>query len=203
MRRDEAKIRNLTARPRAGRLRVGEGGVSMADPRVREAAMRRLLFLPVIASCAATSAFADEAVQRIQACIEAKAPEGLPTAGPLLERMKKEMEGGPQACIGLVQKACEATGAPTETCVARETRAWLAALTRDGLTGRRAAVWRKGVGAVRAQAVALCEASAAMSAWGGRTVGEKGRYGFGLNSACVRDAVAQQVLIVLVNGRGA
>jgi hypothetical protein len=162
----------------------------------------RLSFLPLLLALAAP-AHADPAVERIQTCVSQKAPEGLPTDGPLRARMLKEMEGGPQACIGLVQKDCEAAGKPREACVASETRAWLAALETRDLTGKRAAVFRKGAGAIRAQAVALCEAAAAMSAWGGETVASKGRYGFGLDSSCVRDAVAQQALVILVNGRGA
>ena len=162
----------------------------------------RLSFLPLLLALAAP-AHADPAVERIQTCVDQKAPEGLPTSGPLRERMMKEMEGGPQACVGLVQQAWEASGKPREACVALETKAWLAALETRDLTGKRAAVFRKGVGAIRAQAVALCEAAAAMSAWGGETVAAKGRYGFGLESACVRDAVAQQALVILVNGRGA
>ena len=164
--------------------------------------MFRLAALIAFALVAAP-AFAQSPVERIQTCVEQKAPEGLPTDGPLRARMLKEMEGGPQACIGLVQKDCEAAGKEREACVAAETRAWLAALETRDLTGKRAAVWRKGVGAIRAQAIALCEASAAMSAWGGQTVAAKGRYGFGAGSVCVRDAVAQQALVILVNGRGA
>lgn len=165
--------------------------------------MRRLALSFALALAAAAPAYADPAVDRIQACIEDKAPEGLPTDGPLRERMLKAMEGGPQACVGLVQKECEASGKDQDVCVARETNAWIAALSRSDLKGKRAAAYRKGAAAVKAQALALCEAAAAGSAWGGAKVESNGRYGFKSSDRCVRDAVAAQVLIVLVNGRGA
>lgn len=165
--------------------------------------MRRLALSLALTLAAAAPAYADQAVERIQACIDDKAPEGMPTDGPLRERMMKAMEGGPQACVGLVQKDCEASGKDQDVCVARETNAWLAALSRPDLKGKRAAAHRKAALAVKAQAIALCEAAAADSAWGGEKVESKGRYGFKPGDRCVRDAVAAQALIILVNGRGA
>ena len=149
--------------------------------------MKHLFTLVAVLLAAGLSpARADEAVERIQACIDMKAPEGMPLAGELRDRMEKEMAGGPQACIGLVQNDCIAAGRERDACVARETNAWLAALTRDDLKGKRAAVWRKGVAAVKAQAVALCESAAAGSAWGGEKGASKGRFGFKTGDLCVR-----------------
>lgn len=153
-------------------------------------------------SAGAMSAGADPARARIEACLEDKAPEGLPTEGPLRDKMVKAMEGGPQACVGLVEQECRSAGGDRKACVAQETAAWLSALARPDLAGKRAAVWRKAAIAVKAQAIALCEASAAGSAWGGEKVAAQGRYGFKVGDACVRDAVAGQALILLVNARG-
>ena len=140
-------------------------------------------------------------------CVAGKAgPEGdLPPPGPVRDRIVKEMEGGPQACIGRVSGPCEAAAGPDARCVQRESRAWLNTMVLE--TGgrwhaRNKAVWTRAASTVQAQAVALCEAAAAISAWGGAAVTKKGKYGFSLNDRCVRDGIAQQVLILLVHSRG-
>ena len=140
-------------------------------------------------------------------CVADKAgPEGdLPPSGPARDRIVKAMEGGPRTCIGLIAAPCETAAGPDARCVRRESRAWLNTIileTGRRLPARNKAVWGRAVSAVQAQAVALCEAAAAISAWGGAAVTKKGKYGFSLDDRCVRDGIAEQALILLVRSRG-
>jgi hypothetical protein len=143
----------------------------------------------------------------IQACVSAKAgPEGdLPPEGPVRQRIMKEMEGGVQACVGVLQANCQAAGGEADACRTRESRAWLEALRLDAGATRNQknrAIWTNAATRIRGQAIAMCEGAAAISAWGGARVAQRGRYGMSLADACVRDAIAQQALIMLVNARG-
>ena len=145
--------------------------------------------------------------QTIHTCVSAKAgPEGdLPPEGPVRTRILKEMEGGVQACIGMLQANCQAAGGAADACRTRESRAWLEALRLDAGATRNQqnrAIWTNAAIRIRGQAIAMCEGAAAISAWGGERVARRGRYGMSLSSECVRDAIAQQALIMLVNARG-
>jgi|GEM_PF-2757625 len=153
---------------------------------------------------AASTARAD--AEALLECVSRKAgPEGdLPPAGELRSRMLKEMEGGPQACVGQVRQVCVEAGGDHHDCSRRETAAWLEALKRDPGDGRAAnhGKWLAAVRPIRGQAVALCQGAAALSAWGYDTVRRTGSYDAGLLAGCVMDAVAQQALILLVTVRG-
>lgn len=145
--------------------------------------------------------------EALQACVEEKAgPESdLPASGPLREKLVKQMEGGPQACVFLVRNACKAAGGDYDACAARESRGWLKAVAEvkgEHLPEKNRAVWRAASGRLQAQAVAICEATAALSAWGAETVTRKGKFGMGLTHPCVAEAIAQQAIIMLVQVRG-
>ena len=140
-------------------------------------------------------------------CVSTKAgPEGdLPPPGALRTRMLKEMEGGTQACIGLIRRACVEAGGDHQACSRRETAGWLEALKRDDPNDNRKANiprWNAGVKNIRGQAGALCQGAAALSAWGYETVRSKGSYSTEDLSGCIMEAVAQQSLIMLVHVRG-
>ena len=181
--------------------------------------MKTLLLILAVCLCAAaplnvkaqtgqgkiTQAQADS--ETLAWCVADKAgPEGdLPPSGPARDRIVKQMEGGPRACIGLIAAPCEAAAGPDARCVRRESRAWINTMILENgrrLPARNRAVWGRAVSAVQTQAVALCEAAAAISAWGGAAVTKKGKYGFSLNDRCVRDGIAEQALILLVQSRG-
>lgn len=174
--------------------------------RALSAALLLVAVMALPGGAAAQSTAAADAEQ-IASCVSTKAgPEGdLPPAGPLRDRFLKEMEGGPAACIKLVQNACDKAGGAVNACIARESRAWLRALALDKdtpATARSKAIWSAAASRIRAQAIALCEGAAALSAWGGETVKQKGKYGMDLGNGCVRDAIAQQAIILLVHVRG-
>jgi hypothetical protein len=139
-------------------------------------------------------------------CVAKKAgPEGdIPQSGPMRAQILKEMEGGPQACIGIIETPCERAGGDALRCLGREARAWKETLSDDhaSVGARNRAIWRAAAARTTGQAMALCEAAAAISAWGSEKVTAKGKYGFTLESKCVRDGLAQQAILLLVNARG-
>lgn len=142
---------------------------------------------------------------RIAECVAIKAgPEGdLPPAGPRRDAIVMQMNGGPQACIGLIKEACAGGQSDPGDCFSRESSAWIRALDFDSLRpARNRAAWRRATASIRAQAIRLCEGAAALSAWGADVVRHNGRYGFTVRAECVRDAIAQQALLMLVNVRG-
>lgn len=144
--------------------------------------------------------------RELVACVSMKdGPEGdLPPAGALRSKILKEMEGGTQACIGLVRKACVEEGGEHQACSRRETAAWLDALKLDPKDSRSAnhPKWTVAAKAIRGQAHALCQGAAALSAWGYDTVRRTGSYSTENLSGCIMDGVAQQALIMLVKVRG-
>ena len=164
----------------------------------------------VLALAVASPAFAAQAdadADTLIDCVGRKAgPEGdLSPAGPLRERFLKEMEGGTQACVGFVAKACQSAGGDARACARRETAAWLKALARTGEDVNRSAnlaKWTAPAKRIRAQAASLCEGAAAMSAWGYERVKTKGRYGEEDLARCIMKGVAQQALLMLEEVRG-
>ena len=149
-------------------------------------------------------------VQAIHACINLKSPEGEPPkeGSPEHEKMMKETEGGPQACAGSVAAACQTAGGEEETCVLREATAWLASTTLDKATetkfgAKNAGVYKAASAKIMANAVALCKAAAAVSAWGADAIKTNSKeLVFDLSHPCVYEAIVQQSLIILVNKRG-
>ena len=148
-------------------------------------------------------------VQAIHACINLKSPEGeLPPEGPEREKVMKESEGGPQSCVGSVIEACQKAGGNEEACMLREATAWLASTNIDKATetkfgARNAAAYKAASTKIMANAVALCRAAAAVSAWGAEAIKTNSRdLVFDLMQPCVFDAIVQQSLIILVNKRG-
>lgn len=144
--------------------------------------------------------------QQLAECVNRKAgPEGdLPSPGALRTKILKEMEGGPQACIGLIRTACLEAGGDRLVCSRRETAGWLEALKPDPADGRKAnhPKWNAAVKNVRGQAHALCQGAAALSAWGYDKVRTSGSYSTDHLSGCIMEAVAQQAMIMLVHVRG-
>ena len=148
-------------------------------------------------------------VQMIHACINTKSPEGeLPAEGPEREKIMKETEGGPQACVGSVIEACQKAGGNEEACLLREATAWLASTNLDKPTetkfgAKNVGVYKAASTKIMANAVALCKAAASVSAWGGDAIKTNSRdLVFDLMQPCVFDAIVQQSLIILVNKRG-
>lgn len=163
--------------------------------------------------CGALSApaFAQGAsgVQTIIDCVDRKSPEGIPASGPLREKILREMQGGPQACIGVIRNACERAKRPFDECIRLEATAWLRALQLDADSrkqygAKNIAVYDAGVKRIEANAVALCRSAAAVSAWGGDMIKTgKMTVKFDRSHRCVMEMIAQQALAVLVNRRGA
>lgn len=172
--------------------------------------MLRAGLLAVVLACsvpgvAAAQAAADAAALAV--CIDEKSgPEGdLPSSGPKREKLLKQMEGGTQACLFLVRNACKEAGGDPDACTARESKAWLKAVADvkgEHLPEKNRTVWRAAGGRLQAQAIAICEATAALSAWGAEKVTQKGRFGMGLSHPCVAEAIAQQAIIMLSQVRG-
>ena len=163
--------------------------------------------LALVVASPAFAAQADADAETLIDCVSRKAgPEGdLPPAGPLRDKFLKEMEGGTQACVGLVAKACAGAGGDRRACARRETAGWLKALARTGEDVNRAAnlpKWTAPAKRIRAQAASLCEGAAAMSAWGYERVKTKGRYGEEDLARCIMKGVAQQALLMLEEVRG-
>lgn len=150
-----------------------------------------------------------EDVKALHACIALKSPEGeLPPEGPQREKIIKEAEGGPQACVGAVIEACQKAGGAEEACTLREATAWLAATALDKEDEKRfgaknAGVYKAAQSKILPNAVALCKAAASVSAWGADAIKANSKdLVFDLTQPCVMDAVVQQSLIILVNKRG-
>ena len=160
----------------------------------------------VVLSPAALAQQAKADAEAAQSCVESKAgPEGdLPSSGPLRDKFLAEM-GDPQECRGIIAKACEAAGGDRDACVARDSRAWLKAIgavAADSGDKKGAAAWKAASGRIQAHAIALCEATAAVSAWGRETVKSKGKYGMSLSSPCVNEIIAREAIQMLTQVRG-
>jgi len=173
--------------------------------------MRRILLTAFALAVAATPTLARQVkadAEALQACVDEKSgPEGdLPSSGPLREKFLRQMEGGPQSCFDHVRKPCIDAGGDVDVCTAREAKAWLKAagdVAQDtSRPEKNRAVWRATSGRLQAQAVAICEATAALSAWGSDTVTRKGKFGMSLSHPCVNEAIARQAIILLTNVRG-
>ncbi|MDP2355976.1 MAG: hypothetical protein Q8M31_07920 [Beijerinckiaceae bacterium] len=148
--------------------------------------------------------------ERLALCVDTKAgPEGdLPPAGPVRDRLLAQMAGGPQACISLIYDECMKASKDSRACNRRESQAWIDALKLSGENRKRFArrnieVYLTAINRIREQARALCHAAAAVSAWGSNAVAsgtfERGDHD---TTACQREAIAQQALVVLVTSRG-
>ena len=172
----------------------------------RFSAFLLVLCLTANAPVAAQPAQLKGDARKLLDCVSKKAgPEGdMPPDGALRAQFLKEMEGGPQACIGFVEEPCAKAGGDSLKCIGREARAWRETLINDrtGIASKNQALWRAAASRTSGYAIALCEAAAAVSAWGSRKVTDKGKYGFTLESKCVRDGIAQQAILLLVNARG-
>lgn len=148
-------------------------------------------------------------VQTILACIDKKSPEGeLPPEGPARDKIMQEAEGGPQACAGLVIEACQTAGGQEEACLTREANAWLASTALDAETEKRigpknATIYKAASTKIMGNAIALCKAAAAVSAWGAEAIKADSKdLVFDVTQPCVFDAIVQQSLVILVNRRG-
>ncbi len=148
-------------------------------------------------------------VKAILACIDKKSPEGeLPPEGPARDKLMQEAEGGPQACVGLAIEACQKAGGQEEACLTREAKAWLASTALDPETEKRvgprnATIYKAATTNIVSNAVALCKAAAAVSAWGAEAIKTDSKdLVFDVTQPCVFDAIVQQSLVVLVNRRG-
>lgn len=171
--------------------------------------MRRFAFAVLAFVLLPSAAMAQQAkadAEAVQDCVGKKSgPEGdLPSAGPLRDKFMAEM-GDPQDCRGVIAKACETAGGDQDACLARESRAWLKAVADVGAGSsnkKAAAAWKAASSRIQSHSVALCEATAAMSAWGGETVKTKGKYGMSLSSPCVSEIVAREAIQMLTQVRG-
>jgi hypothetical protein len=192
---------------------VGAAGLLGSTHRHRTSGfvMRRVLLAAFALAVAATPTLAQQVkadAEALQACVDEKAgPEGdLPPSGPLREKFLRQMEGGPQSCFEHVRKPCMDAGGDADACTTREAKGWLKAVAdvaQDaGRPEKNRAIWRAASGRLQAQAVATCEATAALSAWGSETVSKKGKFGMGLSHPCVNEAIARQAIILLTNVRG-
>jgi hypothetical protein len=149
---------------------------------------------------------ANDDADRLITCMSEKLPpEGdLPPPGATRDAMLKAMEGGTTACIGLVERVCRDEKGDAATCLERESHAWLKALEQSDhrLPHGGVTIWKRAVARIVPQAKVLCEGAAALSAWGGDAVVRQGKYGMSPKHPCVRDAIAQQAIIMLANVRG-
>lgn len=171
--------------------------------------MRRLAFAVLASVLLSPAALAQQAkadAEAVANCVDKKSgPEGdLPSAGPLRDKFLSEM-GDPQDCRGVISKPCEAAGGDLDACVARESRAWLKAVADvparpDFKKG--SALWKAASGRIQTHAIGLCEATAAMSAWGSETVKTKGKFGMSLSSPCVNEVIAREAIQMLTQVRG-
>lgn len=147
--------------------------------------------------------------QTVLACVEMKSPEGIPASGPLREKILREMQGGPQACIGVIRNTCRRVGQPADECNRREATAWLRALRinpedRKAYGAKNIGVFDAGVKRIEANATALCRSAASVSAWGREMIKTgSSAVRFDRSHPCVMELIAQQTLAVLVHRRGA
>lgn len=147
-------------------------------------------------------------VSAIKACIDQKAPTGdIPEKGPERDKIMKEAEGGPQACVGIIVEGCLQGGGKEEACYSREAKAWLAAIVLDKKTAARVGkknvdIYNAAAKNVEKSAAALCRAAVAVSAWGAEAIKKGEKMPFDASNPCVYEAIAQQSLTILVNQRG-
>jgi hypothetical protein len=160
----------------------------------------------LVPTSAMAAQIANDDADTLMACLSAKLPpEGdLPPPGSTRDTLLKAMEGGTTACVGLVERGCEDEKGIAAACLERESRAWIKALEQsyNQTSNRNRAIWKKAVDRIVPQAKTLCEGAAALSAWGRDAVLRQGKYGMSTRHSCVRDAIAQQAIIMLSNVRG-
>lgn len=157
--------------------------------------MRSVLFLALLGLLMSASASASD-VDKVFDCVVKVAPEGAEPGAP--------PPPNPQTCIGLIADPCEQAGGDSSQCNARETKAWISAIESVGSNAtadygkKNATAFKAGTAALLKNSAALCRASAATSAWGMDAI-SKGEDPTKFNGShpCVREAVAQQALLVL------
>lgn len=135
-------------------------------------------------------------------CVAEAFPEGdLPQ---IAGAPKANEPSRPGDCIGLIERSDPKACASSSACFERETKAWLAIArgykAERGGERNKAAI-NNAVAGIERQAKALCIAAAATSAWGAENVA-KGKYSVGLDSPCMRDAVAGMVTPMIGYARG-
>jgi hypothetical protein len=162
--------------------------------------MKKTLVLAVLGIILCGPAMAGD-VEAVFNCIDKVAPEGDVPDAPLPPNR--------QTCIGFIADPCEAAGGDWHTCYMRETKAWLGAIAvvqadaKSSYGKKHAAAFKAGTGALLQNAIALCRAAGATSAWG-RSAMDEGRdpVTFDGGHHCVSQSVAQQALIVLAERVG-
>ena len=162
--------------------------------------VRRMLFL-VGFSCAMFSPAMASDVDAVFDCVVKVAPEGLEPGAP--------PPPSEQTCIGIIAKPCREAGGDNDQCNTRETNAWLAAIAsvqsnaENDYGKKQSAAFKAGTSALLKNAVALCRAAAATSAWGSDAIANgNDPTAFDRGHPCVRESVGQQALIVLTRRMG-
>ncbi len=139
--------------------------------------------------------------EKLDACINEAFPESEPSLRPGQTPQRRPAHG---ECSGIVAKSCK-----PQACNERESRAWLhlaqqvsrseGSRVRSGVNGR---AWQTAFSGIERQALAVCTAAAAASAWGSEMV-SKGKFKASLAHPCVREAIAGMVIPMLGYSRGA
>ena len=162
--------------------------------------MKQMLLLAAFGFVLAIPAQAAD-VDTVFECIVKVAPEGQEPGAP--------PPPDDQTCIGLIADPCRKAGGDSEKCNARETKAWLAAIdsiqasSKSDYGKKQSATFEAGTAALLQNAVALCRAAAATSAWGSEAIAKDSDWvAFDSGDICVRQSVAQQALIVLTRRMG-
>ena len=134
-------------------------------------------------------------------CVVKVAPEGQEPGAP--------PPPDDQTCIGLIANPCRDAGGDSAKCNTRETKAWLAAISsiqanaKNDYGKKQAAAFKAGTASLLQNAVSLCRAAAATSAWGSDDIANgNDPTSFDAGNTCVRKSVAQQALIVLTQRMG-
>jgi hypothetical protein len=162
--------------------------------------MKNIIALALLGLAYCSPAAAGD-VDTVFACISEVAPESLQDGAP--------PPPNPQTCIGMIAKLCTEAGGDVLKCNARETKAWLGAIAsvqtnaKENYGKKQSAAFKAGTSTLLQNAIALCRASAATSAWGSDSIAEgKDPTIFDGSHPCVRESVAQQALIVLTQRMG-
>ena len=162
--------------------------------------MKKLLIAALFGLILTGPSFADD-IEVVFECIVKVAPEGLEPGAP--------PPPNNQTCIGLIAQPCREAGGNGDQCNSRETKAWLAAVSsvqanaKNDYGKKQASVFKAGTASLLQNAIALCRAAAATSAWGSEAIANgKDPTTFDASHPCVRESVAQQALIVLTQRMG-
>ena len=125
--------------------------------------MKKFLVAIIFGVVVAGPAIAGD-VDTVFDCVVKVAPESVEPGAP--------PPPNDQTCIGLIANPCREAGGDSAQCNARETKAWLAAISsvqanaKNDYGRKQSAAFKAGTASLLQNAVALCRAAAATSAWG-------------------------------------